>query len=464
MAGHAHHFLSRLDRLALPHVELALSLYNDADLLRFILAEAAVPEGAPRAAVCLGPPDAGPHLVVTRDGRFVTALGEGMRPYDVPVVSRQDLDFLSGRIASLRERVRDAERRKLSEGHVGDLLRKVARAGPRFTREDYTAIAGLFPWLHRTFFEGAVGSGGTCLDVSRDLEREKHLSRRVVDELLEIGWDAWWAFNHFTVLSGTDRGWDPLRAFGLTPGPDEREPVMLNWVHTRMGVFGGFLRGAWFAGRCGHGAIPAFEKNYVEAQTPTRVMAAGAAMLAMACDGAPCAAEARAILARVGDPDEHDTFSTLKCAMQQLFHELASSDPAERRRTSDDHARHLAVAFARERFGLAPEEIDGELAWTAVAHFLDDIHNVTASMQGALLLLPGAARLRPEAFFVPRALSRMMLPRIDLDLAVRVFSPLVRYRYTPPPVRAAPTPGRNDPCACGSGKKFKRCCLGVKAP
>lgn len=24
--------------------------------------------------------------------------------------------------------------------------------------------------------------------------------------------------------------------------------------------------------------------------------------------------------------------------------------------------------------------------------------------------------------------------------------------------RAEPTQGRNDPCACGSGRKFKRCC------
>jgi uncharacterized protein YecA (UPF0149 family) len=26
------------------------------------------------------------------------------------------------------------------------------------------------------------------------------------------------------------------------------------------------------------------------------------------------------------------------------------------------------------------------------------------------------------------------------------------------PIRAAETPGRNDPCPCGSGKKYKRCC------
>ncbi len=26
------------------------------------------------------------------------------------------------------------------------------------------------------------------------------------------------------------------------------------------------------------------------------------------------------------------------------------------------------------------------------------------------------------------------------------------------PLKADATPGRNDPCPCGSGKKFKKCC------
>jgi uncharacterized protein YecA (UPF0149 family) len=26
-------------------------------------------------------------------------------------------------------------------------------------------------------------------------------------------------------------------------------------------------------------------------------------------------------------------------------------------------------------------------------------------------------------------------------------------------VRSGPQPGRNDPCPCGSGKKYKKCCL-----
>ena len=31
-------------------------------------------------------------------------------------------------------------------------------------------------------------------------------------------------------------------------------------------------------------------------------------------------------------------------------------------------------------------------------------------------------------------------------------------REGPAPVKAAPKVGRNDPCPCGSGKKFKHCC------
>lgn len=28
----------------------------------------------------------------------------------------------------------------------------------------------------------------------------------------------------------------------------------------------------------------------------------------------------------------------------------------------------------------------------------------------------------------------------------------------PRPVHVKPKPGRNDPCSCGSGKKYKKCC------
>jgi preprotein translocase subunit SecA len=38
-----------------------------------------------------------------------------------------------------------------------------------------------------------------------------------------------------------------------------------------------------------------------------------------------------------------------------------------------------------------------------------------------------------------------------------------RPRVTAPLRRDPATPGRNDPCPCGSGKKYKKCCLNKSA-
>jgi len=39
------------------------------------------------------------------------------------------------------------------------------------------------------------------------------------------------------------------------------------------------------------------------------------------------------------------------------------------------------------------------------------------------------------------------------------ISDIERLLNPPKPVAKAITIGRNDPCPCGSGKKYKRCCL-----
>jgi SWIM/SEC-C metal-binding protein len=43
------------------------------------------------------------------------------------------------------------------------------------------------------------------------------------------------------------------------------------------------------------------------------------------------------------------------------------------------------------------------------------------------------------------------------------ISDLERAQSPPEPARAAPKVGRNDPCPCGSGRKFKKCCAQLSA-
>ena len=108
--GHDIHFLERLKRVSLPHAELALALYRDDGLLRYILQNADIAESTPRVAISLDHPTRGPFIIVARSGHFVTCLGEGMSKGCWPVVTREKLDKLAGRVEALRERIADADR------------------------------------------------------------------------------------------------------------------------------------------------------------------------------------------------------------------------------------------------------------------------------------------------------------------------------------------------------------------
>ena len=47
------------------------------------------------------------------------------------------------------------------------------------------------------------------------------------------------------------------------------------------------------------------------------------------------------------------------------------------------------------------------------------------------------------------------MPKLDEKTMQR----LIQYQNRKPSVREYPKIGRNDPCPCGSGKKYKNCCL-----
>jgi HEAT repeat protein len=49
---------------------------------------------------------------------------------------------------------------------------------------------------------------------------------------------------------------------------------------------------------------------------------------------------------------------------------------------------------------------------------------------------------------------------IELGLRAERATPAPRFSFFPAVPRARAKVGRNDPCPCGSGKKYKKCCLG----
>ena len=123
--------------------------------------------------------------------------------------------------------------------------------------------------------------------------------------------------------------------------------------------------------------------------------------------------------------------------------------------------RFLACCY--DEIGKAPRHLDG-----------DDLHGIVGH------LLPGRfARKDPLAEHVPAVLrayleflgqramiSQMYELRRALDGTLDEFAYSVRtgehahhghHAPAQPFVHGAPKTGRNDPCPCGSGKKFKKC-------
>lgn len=138
IAGHATHSLRRRDRASDTHVERALTLHRDPELLRETLSRAKIPKGAERVAISLAVRDAprslgiapGPYVVVTREGRFVTCLGEDMTPSGLFVVDRERMDVAIASVERMRERVAAAERLEADERIGQRLYRKLQVCGP----------------------------------------------------------------------------------------------------------------------------------------------------------------------------------------------------------------------------------------------------------------------------------------------------------------------------------------------
>lgn len=126
--------------------------------------------------------------------------------------------------------------------------------------------------------------------------------------------------------------------------------------------------------------------------------------------------------------------------------------PAEK-----EAAVSLAAEFLRaacEAEGAGPENV-GEAGFRAA--LLDRIPSLNLPeevrprapeiLATFLETLQGQGRLSGGAAFV-RALGPAYLARCKAGGGARI----------PPVRRGAPAIGRNDPCPCGSGKKFKKCC------
>ncbi len=104
------------------------------------------------------------------------------------------------------------------------------------------------------------------------------------------------------------------------------------------------------------------------------------------------------------------------------------------------------------------ESVPDDLARTAA---LNEFHNGAYDrkwMPMAATLVTLAARSKAEDFYYPANVYREIT--VDRTYAEGLALAKMHRARTdvPTPVRVEATPARNEPCSCGSGKKYKKCC------
>jgi SEC-C motif-containing protein len=124
--------------------------------------------------------------------------------------------------------------------------------------------------------------------------------------------------------------------------------------------------------------------------------------------------------------------------------------------------RYLACAY--DELGKAPHLLEGDdlqeiLVERLPAHFgkRDPLAETVEDVLAAYLAFLGEHAVVLHAFELARALLEHA-PAFRSAVATGELAGRAPVRKAAPFVHRASKTGRNDPCPCGSGKKFKQCC------
>lgn len=461
---HDIHFLERLPRANYAETEMALSLYRDPGLVKVLLDKAMAPE-ADRVAVALGPGTEPAWLIVARDGGFVTCLGSGMEPGDLPRVSHAQVKGIAARFDEFRARLAYWESCAESGGEMRRLIREIFEAGERLSREsmrDLVPLAPLiWPYLYCQVADLDRASREIVLkDGERLLRRRNRLSSRDIEQLHCV-WHNEWAKGHIALLLGS--GHREIRALADTR-PELTEGVMGDLAGVtldvgRLGFLPHVIRGIWYATQFGKAFVRPLKvrlKNDGNPLTDSRFI-----MPTLSLTGIGTRYDkVRAEVTKALTPSKLDTPQS---GLGQLCAMLLNLTPEERTalhvERRDRAAKGMIASQLKEPWDSLPPNEQRRLldfADVIACNLPVSAWSTTQMLHHVLELIPWFVSLRPEEFQLPRADQGPPWTPTDTLSLLEGLGPVNRSAQQP--VQAAPKQGRNDPCACGSGKKFKRCC------
>lgn len=460
---HAEHFLTRIDRLNTCQAEMALALYRDEELIAYVLNLADLPKGTSRVALSLSEGDKGPFVIVTRGGRFVTCLGEGMKLHDDQVlIGHHKLEQLSRQVERLRTMF--AEARAGKRQRCDQLLVRIALAGNNITQAEFDDMLVLNPFVGHLQLTALLRALGVVEEIEREVQRAKRFGKHL-DPLLREYWRFVWETVHLTMLMGEDHRF-AQRVFDLV---DRREPDGALLIRSLFimppyssGLMPFALRGAWFAAQMPKAYLKLLKAGFTKGENVAEAKVYGLGLAAIGHRHQKYRSEVVKFFQSARSQWGETALGATAAALSKPFERPADFGAARLEAECDAVLRNNAKLHVPSH--TSKTHLEGLPLVTKLALSLNlpiSFWRAPDDVARMYDWLPTVARLQARDFYLPeRERHRLVKQEYDYRTGLAFISG--RFDIpTPEPVRVAMTPGRNEPCACGSGKKFKRCCGAV---
>jgi SEC-C motif len=430
--------------------EIALSFYRDPELLREVIARANLPERAERVAVALADGGDGPHVVVTRDARFVTCLAKGMTLDGLPVVSRARLDVIAASVQELRRKLGVIRDLATDRAETFALFDQIYTRGDAVPRETIETLRAAEPVLARHFAQVYLEELESIDHDIRRASRIKHPKGADL-ELLRRLWERAWLIQHVSVLMVGDTMRDAFEA----RGGEDFFPGFV-WQFATFDTVGFTGRALWSIARFGKVALGPLKRALARNQ-PFRNVRRGIeqSLLAIGLRHSRTRAEiAKALAPPQGAPEDSYAVAMHRSVTGLFEH-------------ADVH-KEVWPQRLRIIFEPAVEALHGlgliESADTRAVP--DDVllagqprsEERTREEFALTLMLPAICRSEASRMYLPARWAEHVTRPWTVARTRALIERYIENFPNQSPKVAPARPGRNDPCQCQSGKKFKRCC------
>ena len=482
-AGHSMHFLERLQERAVDeeHISLAMSLYYNHRLAEIVTRSLHLPIDDQRVAVAMEEGEDPPYIILARGGRFITCLAPGMKPTGCHVLARRQLDDLlqwDEEYAATVARIKRLGDEGASQ--LRHVRRRIETRGDRLSLEDMRVNAELVAWTWAEHTSSYLSMCEPLLETLKLLSKvgaRKKLAREQAERIKRC-WNSFHCHQHNKVILA--------HSAPFLKVVDDRYIQRLwegfSFWALRTGDACAVMRSYWSVGRLGDHFLPLYERML--AQTRERVVGVDCALALLAIgvsqphlrERVRAACRPRAQLAQ-------DT-PWLTDAVERLD-VLCRTDRAEEFIALSDELQMIdfcgEVLLSLDHLEQGTSELMDQGIIEQLADRIEGEHGVTLSRDQRLALFhtispscwPPFERVAVlcehivavcsrgiEALYLPQTLLDVIFGQPSDDEVImrakrlnEAFDPKL-----PPMCRSTPRPGRNDPCPCESGKKFKRCC------